>query len=282
MRLFRFLFTAAIVLLSLLFSACIDEVSPEPRRLVVEGWIESGEYPVVIVSYTVPVSKQRIPIDSLSKYVERWARVEVSDGEHTVVLTGRADRTRPQGYLYTTTDLRGVPGREYTLRVEAGAFQATAHTTIPYPCAFEQLTARPVTAAGDLFTLEGVLRDTVNHTAYYKLFAATYGIDEYAKPAYLGNFTNEDFLLREATITINPPQDQILDYTPYFKAQSVVRVKLARMDSTAYSFWHSLEQNAELGRNPLFPYTENLKGNVAGAEGYWIGYGITTRTALIH
>ena len=109
----------------IIFSTILSIVScnelilePNPQKLVVEGWIEDDGFPVVILTKTLPVSNLEIPIDSLGNYVARWARVEVSDGNESVVLTGMQDLKSFSGYIYTTSELRGKPGKTYTLTVD--------------------------------------------------------------------------------------------------------------------------------------------------------------------
>ena len=62
----------------------------EPQ-LVVEGWIDSGRFPVVVLSRTVPITDDYQPTGQLADCVERWARVAVSDGEREVSYTPAYD-----------------------------------------------------------------------------------------------------------------------------------------------------------------------------------------------
>ena len=52
-------------------------------------------------------------------------------------------------------------------------------------------------------------------------------------------------------------------------------VKIAHIDETAYNFWRDHETTLMIGRNPLFPVTNNIRSNVRGGLGYWFGYGST-------
>ena len=77
-----------ITILAFLFG-CVGKYQPEDEpQIVVEGWIEAGGYPVVILTTTVSVGEQQKDWASLKDHVIRWAKVSISDGEEEVVLTG--------------------------------------------------------------------------------------------------------------------------------------------------------------------------------------------------
>ena len=115
----------------LLLSGCAKEVMPmDEPVLVVEGWIDAGGYPVVMLSTTVPAQDDQY-IDDLDDHVIRWARVAVSDGEREVVLTGKVDERYTPPYIYTTGKLKGEPGKTNRLTVSYDDFYAEAETYIP-------------------------------------------------------------------------------------------------------------------------------------------------------
>ena len=122
-----------VLLLSLLFAACDDgDIQPTPQQsLVVEGWIENGEFPIVIVTKTLPISDDYQNMDNLFDHLVRWAKVTISDGENSVVLSGRYDDTYYPPYVYTTSYMRGELGKTYSLTVEYEGQKLTAQTTIP-------------------------------------------------------------------------------------------------------------------------------------------------------
>ena len=64
------------------------EVEDFEPKIVVDGWIESGNVAYVCLSQTRPLNSV---VDSLafSEIPIRWAKVTVSDGQTTEVLTGR-------------------------------------------------------------------------------------------------------------------------------------------------------------------------------------------------
>ena len=95
----------------------------------------------ILLAMTISDNYQQA--DSLSQYLIRWAKVSVSDGERTVVLTGKFDSRYFPPYVYTTGNMRGEAGKTYTLDVEHRDFHATATTTIPETHRIENLTIKP-------------------------------------------------------------------------------------------------------------------------------------------
>lgn len=78
-----------------LFTASCDisQDSPDvPSGLVVEGWIEDGGFPIVLLTRSMPVNEEYLDPDTLNDYLVKWAKVSVTDGNDTVVLTGKYDK----------------------------------------------------------------------------------------------------------------------------------------------------------------------------------------------
>ena len=139
-----------------LFTACQEEFQESGEEFVVEGWIESGGNPVVILTRTFTVTAKEETEEEKS-VVLSWSKVTVSDGEQSVILTGDIDNRYFPPYIYTTSRMKGVPGRTYSLTVETEGRTMTAQTTIPMPDSLEALTVTPCAEADSLFQI----------TAYY-------------------------------------------------------------------------------------------------------------------
>ena len=112
----------------LVFAGCQEEISDNREEIVVEGWIESGSAPVVILSKTFTVTTEE-KIDEDETIVLPWGKVVVSDGTESVVLTGDYDDQYLPPYIYSSSKIKGVPGRTYYLTVEYGNRILTAQTT---------------------------------------------------------------------------------------------------------------------------------------------------------
>ena len=91
--------------------------------------------------------------------------------------------------------------------------------------------------------------------------------------AELGLF-DDGMIGEEGRISVKRGRDNLQkDFTPFFKENEIVRVKFSSLGEEGYAFWRSFEDMAALSRLPLMPVNSNLKSNVQGALGYWLGYG---------
>lgn len=258
-----------------LLSACtVDYDTDSHSDIVVEGWIDSGGFPVVMLTRSIPISTEYQSLDSLDNYIERWATVNVSNGERNVTLIGTYNNNYYPPYIYTTTDMRGEVGKTYSLTVDcADGTHAEAITTVPEPVRIDSFKQARVETSDTLRQLYGFITDKHIDTKYYKLFTHVQGYKYGYMSSYLG-ITNSDILPSDGKIAVNKGRINMeKNFTPYFAVGDVVMVKLARIDDAAYQFWRDFEDMTTLSRNPLFPVTNNMHSNIKGGLGYWFGYG---------
>lgn len=263
-------FVMVVLALSFVFVGCSQDVSTsEESQLVVEGWIDAGGFPIVKLTKTIPLGKDELSLDSLSRYMDRWAKITISDGERTEVLVGRYDKRYFPPFIYTTYDMRGVEGREYVLRVEASDGKvAEAKTRIPVSAKIDSFRVEP-TDVDSLFQLYAY----TSFRGKCKLFTQTVGSQNEMYSAELGLF-DDGMIGEEGRISVKRGRDNLQkDFTPFFKENEIVRVKFSSLGEEGYAFWRSFEDMAALSRIPLMPVNSNLKSNVQGALGYWLGYG---------
>jgi hypothetical protein len=162
-RLIPYLFVAAALL-----SSCSKEIEVElpatESRIVVEGTIEPGQPPIIILSrtqnYFEPTS-----IAALSEIYVNGAQITVSDGTNTVQLAEICASNIPPALLplvaeltgldpsilaaldiciysdslLTSSTLLGVPGNTYSLNIEIDGETLTSSTTIPNPVALDSV-----------------------------------------------------------------------------------------------------------------------------------------------
>lgn len=84
--------------------------SDNVEELVVEGWIESGHAPVVMVSSTLPVSSTPQPLSDINEHILRYAEVYIEHNGEREYLTARLTDKFAVGNYFTSPSLRGVPG----------------------------------------------------------------------------------------------------------------------------------------------------------------------------
>ena len=261
--------------LSALLLSCSGDYLPEQNdELVVEGWIEDNGFPVVILTKNINISNKYQSLDSLSSCIVRWAKVTVSDGEKSVVLTGRYMKGYTPPYIYTTSHYRGEAGKTYQLTVEYGDFHATATTTIPNTQKIDELTVERCAQSDTLYQISLRYNDDEAEQNYYQIFTRVGGRDvrQYLA-AYLGTIDNR-VVKPKTKIPVYRGRDiNTLDYTPYYTINDTVAVKFAHIDSTSYNFWYDYTRNLTTAGNMFFATAASLRSNIIGGTGYWCGMG---------
>lgn len=265
-----------LLLLACFFVGCEEsEVKQVPPQLVVEGWIDSGGFPIVKLTTTVPVSKQAQSTDSLDRFLVRWAKVTVSDGTREVVLTGMPNRDYFPPYIYTTSDMRGEVGKTYTLKVDYQDFHAHAVTTIPKPVALSRISAEEIPLYPGWFKLRIDFKDNPTTTDYYKVFIRLYGENQDFHSTNFGTY-NDRLLPTQASLLVENARQNVVNPTAtFFKRYEAVNIKFCHIDSVSYAFWKSFDDYQSEGRNPLFNSMQNIRSNIQGGLGYWCGYGVS-------
>ena len=261
--------------LSALLLSCSGDYLPEQNdELVVEGWIEDNGFPVVILTKNINISNKYQSLDSLSSCIVRWAKVTVSDGEKSVVLTGRYMKGYTPPYIYTTSHFRGEAGKTYQLTVEYGDFHATATTTIPKTQKIDELSVERCAQSDTLYQISLRYNDDEAEQNYYQIFTRVGGRDvrQYLA-AYLGTIDNR-VVKPKTKIPVYRGRDiNTLDYTPYYTINDTVAVKFAHIDSTSYNFWYDYTRNLTTAGNMFFATAASLRSNIIGGTGYWCGMG---------
>lgn len=298
MELFR-KYSFLIALLGLLFSACEKEVDlnlPDAEdKIVVEGVIENGKYPYVILTrsspYFAPVGDW---IDNL--FIED-ATVYVSDGNttDTLYLTIDTEIYNPLPILaYKANNMIGEVGKTYDLTVVAEGKTLTASTTITAPVPLDSLWFQ-VEPGADTDTLGYVwaqLTDPAEPGTNYAWFSQIIGRD----PRLLAplGYTFDDKFFNGSTITFPyqkaedrlTAQDEVdvdtLHTHPWFYSQGdTVVIKFCTMDYAHYKFRDILEDVTESGDNP-FSSPATVPTNL-GEEGlgFWGGFGCALDTVIL-
>ena len=269
----------SLIISALLLASCGGTWQPEGSpELVVEGYIEDGGYPRVTVTTTVPTSTEYQRIDEQTDHLVRWAKVSVSDGDKTVILTGMTDRHSFPPYVYTTSEIKGKAGGRYTLTVEYGGRTATASTTIPAPVPLDGLEFVPAPGKAGAFHLMATFTDPPEPGNRYKFFVKTEGVDSLYLSSFLGNVDDADLdgsrvemQVRKGNI-VGMGESSFRDPGLFFAGEKV-GVRFCTLDEASYRFWDSFESMASLSNVPVFTVSENPAYNVDGALGYWCGYG---------
>lgn len=277
----KLLFVSSCLLLFGLQSCAPDYFEDKRSELVVEGWIEDNRPPVVILSKTLTLSDKYQSLTDLKDYIVTWAKVSVSDGVDTVVLTGKYDPEYFPPYVYTTGRMFGRVGATYTLMVEYEDIYATAETRILPSPVMDNMRVVRSEDSDSLYQIEITMRDESPEKDYYQVFTKTGTSSKQFFASYLGYFT-DDVIIDGTFIPVfrgKSAMDE--DYTPYFKENDSVSVKIAHIDNGAYEFWSTYSKNVNMPSSMFLTAISRVPSNISGALGYWCGMGSLRKNIVI-
>ncbi len=268
-----------IILTMFLAVSCSGDVlNVSEARLVIDGFIEDGGFPTVMVTTTLPVSTEFIGEDDINDCVVRWAKVTVRDGDHDVILTGMANKNYFPPYLYTTGELRGEAGKTYSLEVEYHNMKATAVTTIPEGATIDAIKVAQSSESDSQYFLEASFSRTSTMGGHCGFFVREGNTKQQYKPSYLGLV---DDSAMESWNVYPPETDKWAEFNPYFTSGMTVDVKLYTMDDASFKYWKSFAENSTFAGNTLISNDGNIMSNISGGEGIWAGYGVDSKTVEV-
>lgn len=255
--------------LALLAISCsgISEPDPPAPRLVVEGWIDSGGYPDVMLNLSI------VPGESEGSVVEsvvKWGYVTISDGEREVVLTGGMDNDYFPPYHYYNFDMTGEPGRTYTLKAVYKGMTAVSTVTMPSPTPIDGIELTPAEGCDTLrhMTLDFTAPDDC--PAYYHLSVQIEGQDGRPYPCMLGA---HEVTVPGTRVTLPVYSGSSNPYTGKYAADmpvgKMVTVRLSRVSEEVFRFWRAFD-NASLVAGSVFVGAPgSLPSNISGGYGVW-------------
>lgn len=269
---------------AILLSACEKDEhyeKPAPPVLIVEGWIEDGGFPIVMLTQPIPVDNYYRYTSDLRDNVIKWAKVTVSDGTDTVVLTGKYDDRYFPPYVYTTSWIKGEAGKTYTLTAEYRDFHATATTTIPFPPEHCTFTVEPCADSVALYQIKAHFIDNPDTKNYYQIFSRVGTKTRQYQASYFGSI-DDDVLNKAAEIVVYRGQKiENNNSTRYFRISDTVSVKVAQVDKASFEFWNSYTQMLSLSKIMFLATSSDIETNICGGYGYWCGYGAITDYIVI-
>ncbi len=267
----------ALLLSFSLFSCVREEV--DHTKMVVEGWIDAGKHPIVMLhtSYSLSLSEpdSTTLLDVLEQHMVLFGKVVIFDGEDSVTLTGRVDTNYLPPCIYTTTKIKGEVGKTYSLHAKYKEFSVKAKTEIPSVATFDSIR---VTNLNQKMNVVGYANQLEVGEPYI-LMARTTNERQY-KICPMGAFRASS---TRSIITINNPIDftgeGAMLQTLFPKTDSVgISIKFAKVGEAEYQMWDSyIAQNMTQGLFFMETYG-NIVSNIEGGNGYWCGMGASEYT----
>jgi len=267
----------------------LDETQP---LLVVDGSIENGRPPIIILSKSLDYFGKLSPAQLSASFVHQ-ASVTISDGIKSYAL--REDSSAlGNGFLYYfyTTDvsdpvnfMTGELNTTYELRIETDGITYTSSTKIPeITRRIDSLWSEPVKGFDDttLARMMIMATDKPGYGDYIRYFTKANTQPFY--PGYNSVFDDQVIDGKTYTIQVDRGLNKNVDNEDediYFNEGDIVTLKLCNIDRNTFDFWRTFEFNFQGIGNPFSSPTK-VTGNISnGALGYFGGYAAQYKTIII-
>lgn len=282
-----------IILIIIFFTGCRKEIDlnipPVSKKVVVEGYIENGEYSWVGLTYSQPYlepidlsgfNTDAEYIDKLSAFFVLNALVTVSNGIEIdtlkfgvspIVLNGGA--TYPP-LRYMGRKIKGEIGDSYELKISIGDVSYASVTTITKPIVADSIFFKPDINSDSLGSINAFITDDGSTVDYYSCYTKRLGKDS-------------DFVSSRSTtmndkyfngLSFQIPIYRGKGFDKYeggedpdkglFRVGDTVIIKSVTMDKESFWFWSTIGSSG-MGGSPA-PANTNIRG---GALGVWCGLG---------
>ena len=295
----KIVFAAFCSLLFLSITSCEKEVdinlSSGQQKLVIEGFIENGQPPVVLLTKSIGYFST-IDLSTLENSFAHGANVYVSDGATRIQLREYSLDTGinlNKFFLYTidTADLgafnfRGEFEKHYKLTVEYEGKTYEASTKIPLVNPIDSMWFREVYKPNTKQAVRMYIKftdpDTLGNNIRYftqrnsELFF-TGPQSVYDDPIINGNTIDSLTVFAGYSRARQPDIDSI---GVFYKGDTVT-FRWCAIDRDVYEFYNTFEYSTGTVGNP-FAAPVNVRTNIkGGALGVWAGYGASYTTRVV-
>lgn len=266
-----------LLLLMFILQSCESEPVPPVAEtpLVVEGWIEDGASPVVLVTHAANLLEG---VDNFDDCVEKWARVTIDDGNGPVLLHAKIDKSYIPAIVYTTSEIKGKVEGEYHIKVETENNTVEAVTRIPKVTRLKKFIVSHLEGNDSLRSLHALVNVDPETEGYYKFFTKVNSAETRYYSSFLGTHKASEYNPEEGWEVCKGihATNSEKGFTPFYHPGDTVAVKFCAMDETGYRFWSDYENLVSLGSNMFFPVSHQCFTNIEGnGRGYWLGYGVS-------
>lgn len=308
----------AILLLSallLLLQACRKEVDvdvPEgEKQYVVEGRIEEGRPPFVILTQTQPYFSETSKKAQEERFVhdaDIWVKgpqkevklqelcsSEVPDSllDQFSSLSGLDEATLKSTNIciYTTTSMFGQNEKSYELEIEVGDDRIRSSTYIPPAVPLDSVWFELFEDRDEEGLAWALINDPDSSGNAYRWHAKRIQKGEDGEPADnayiapLGSvlddrfFNGKEFEFNYSRGQTPAERDPGEEKTIFFEVGDTIAVKWATISQESYRFYRSFEEAVLLTGSP-FAQPTDIKSNVDSALGVWSGYGVRYDTIV--
>lgn len=262
-----------------LLSSCQTDNPVIETRGVLDGRISSGGYPVAVLMESIGTDKDEV---FFKDKLIMWAKVTIDDGENEVIMTGGPDSNLAPPYRYYTFDMKGEPGKTYTITAEYKDIYVKAAAVMQEPTPIKTIEINKIDGKDSLCSLVLSFISPENGPAFYYVTLRN-NINDRQMPAFISAVQTSETGGTEYRLPLMRPKIKIdsLSYEPDFPIGSEWEISLNRINKEEYEFWKSYDESIMTSSSPFFNKGSSLRGNVEGGYGIWSVCGSDTRLVTI-
>lgn len=298
---------------SLLFFSCQKNISIDipdaPSQIIVDGYIESGSFPIVVLTTSTPYFNEfgaselygafvhdavvKVSVDGVDYLLQEVCSSQIPDSllplfmELTGLVITPDSPTDICLYTDLTFALIGEAGKSYHLNVEVEGNVINAHTQIPEIVSLDSVWFQVEGNLDSLGLAWAMLSDPDTAGNAYRWAArriSHYPDGSIKDPVYLAPFNSAsddqffnglsfEFNSTRGMLPYSNKEDDNNEEAFYFKIGDTIAVKGMSIDIATYKFLRSYYSDLSNQGSP-FASPASLQTNIEGGLGIWAGYGV--------
>jgi len=273
-----------LLILLLVIVACTKEIDIDQpfyqSKIVVDGWIESGDYAYVILTRSSPFLTEYDSASIRNTFLN-YAKVTLnsSKGESEILILSRKDEFFPP-FVYRSRRIKGEPNVSYSLKIEVSGAVVESQTVIPdLPTVFNVI---PVSTSDTTMQLEATVQDDSQQTNYYFTQIKTKNYDTNFHPSSFPIFNDkgkngEDIKLKiyhsRQPDPLNMNDNDLRRNLPlfHFHISDTVFLKVSSISEASFSVLNDIYLDQQNSSNPFAFINKETNTNIIGGIGRWTG-----------
>ena len=253
------------------------------KKIVVDGWIESGGFANVFLTLSSPFLTEYDSVSIRNTFLN-YAKITVScsDGQSEVLTLFRESKLFPP-FVYRSVSLKGETCKSYSLKVEVFGKTITATTTIPQPPKTSRIWMDSQSDSSGFLKVD-LQPDSQKITRIFvqvKSAVADQNFHPCFTPVITLSPSNKEqninvWRSRETNLYLMDPKQDKYDNWPKFQyaLSDFIQIKIGTIDEESFEILRSIFNDQKNTDNPFALSGISIKTNIQGGIGRWTGIGV--------